>query len=261
MHHLLNTCPEWLLGMGIVCGAVGICVFVQHLLRRRIPHERFRRNNEVAGFIYAVLGVIYGVVVGLVLLAVYEDFARTNDAIDREANAYADLWRDAVAFPGPVRTRVHRELSRYADAVVTEEWPAMRNGGSSDAANRALDDLYTTYASFEPPSEAARVWYAEALSKLNQMGEHRRFRLLKSAASIPAVLWVALLVGGFVTVGFALFFSAEGVHAQLAMTGSLATVIALVLFTVLVLDNPFSGTGSLHPDALVTFQQRFARGG
>jgi hypothetical protein len=50
--------------------AVGGLVMVQSL----VSTERRKQHNDVAGFIYAVLGVSYAVLLGLMLIAVWEQW-------------------------------------------------------------------------------------------------------------------------------------------------------------------------------------------
>jgi hypothetical protein len=57
---LLNTLPLWLLGLivvGLTLAAMGGPV----LIRRRVHLDRLRVNNEVAGFKFATIGVLYAV--------------------------------------------------------------------------------------------------------------------------------------------------------------------------------------------------------
>lgn len=39
-----------------------------------VPWQVRQQHNDVAGFIYAVLGVVYAVLLGFVTLVVWEDF-------------------------------------------------------------------------------------------------------------------------------------------------------------------------------------------
>ena len=50
------------------------------LVQRLVPPDRREEQNNVAGFIYAVLGVAYAVLLAFVLIAVWQDYktAQTN---------------------------------------------------------------------------------------------------------------------------------------------------------------------------------------
>lgn len=44
------------------------------LVQRLVPIAVRRQHNDVAGFIYAVLGVVYAVLLGLMVVAVWEEW-------------------------------------------------------------------------------------------------------------------------------------------------------------------------------------------
>jgi hypothetical protein len=44
-----------------------------------VPTEVRQKHNDVAGFIYAVLGVVYAVLLALVVIAVWEEFDAAKD--------------------------------------------------------------------------------------------------------------------------------------------------------------------------------------
>jgi len=58
---------------------------------------------------------------------------------------------------------------------------------------------------------------------------------------LPSILWAVLILGGLITVAFTFFFGSDNMIAQHIMTIMVAVLIALVLFTIFVLDFPFTG--------------------
>jgi hypothetical protein len=68
---------------------------------------------------------------------------------------------------------------------------------------------------------------------------------------------VVLIAGGIIVVGFTYLFGLESTAIHLLMVGSLALVIALVLFTVAAMNFPFKGDVTIHPDAMQHVLDRF----
>ena len=64
-------------------------VMVQHF----VPTEVRKRHNDVAGFIYAVVGIAYAVLLGLMVVAVWEQYQMARSPAEREASDDQD--------PGP----------------------------------------------------------------------------------------------------------------------------------------------------------------
>ena len=57
-------------GLLVVAVSVLIAVTGLTLVQRLVPLRLRKEHNDVAGFIYAVLGVIYAVLIALVVIAV-----------------------------------------------------------------------------------------------------------------------------------------------------------------------------------------------
>jgi hypothetical protein len=97
-----------------VAVVVAVCGLV--LVQRLVPTDRRKQHNDVAGFIYAVLGVSYAVLLGLVLIAVWEKWDAADTLTADEANELAGIFYWAHALPQPEGRHV-QELVRSYDRV------------------------------------------------------------------------------------------------------------------------------------------------
>ena len=226
-------------------------------MQRLVPTARRQEHNDVAGFIYAALGVAYAVLLGLVLIAVWEDWQAAQDAATREADEVAGIFWIARALPEP-RTRDVQELARdYAEVVVREEWPLMKKGESSPRAWELLDELRGTVEASDPKTDAQLVAYDNEIQRLHDLSDARRERLLAAEDGLPAILWAVLLVGGVIEVGFTYLFGLQNTTVHVLMVAALALIIGLILFAVGALDYPFRGDISIAPDAFEQVLGRF----
>ena len=129
---------------------------------------------------------------------------------------------------------------------------------SSPETWEAYNQLWRTYHLYQPENEHERIWYAQSLAKLNQLGDQRRLRLLSSRSEgVPGVMWVVLLGAGVVTIGFSFLFGTRSATAQVLMTAGLATVIALVLLSIMAMQHPFAGITRVDPDAFAQLADIF----
>jgi hypothetical protein len=101
------------------------------LVQRLVPPERREEHNDVAGFIYAVLGVAYAVVLAFMLIAVWQDYNTAQTNVESEANELAGVYFLASRLPEPERTHVQDLARMYARVVVEQEWPMMEQGQTS----------------------------------------------------------------------------------------------------------------------------------
>jgi hypothetical protein len=246
-----------LTGLLIVAVAMLIAVGGLLLVQRLVPTERRRQHNDVAGFIYAVLGVAYAVLLGLMLIAVWEEWNAAEATVTSEANELAGIFWFAHALPQPEGRHIQELARTYAQVVIEEEWPSMEQGWSSPKAWATLDELRSTILGLNPTTDAQQVRYDQMLEQLHGLGDARRERLLVAGGGLPTILWVVLILGGVITVGFTYLFGLESALVHLLMVAALAFTISLSLFTVAALDQPFQGDVRIHPDAFEQALERF----
>ena len=233
--------------------AVGGLVLVQSL----VSTERRKQQNDVAGFIYAVLGVSYAVLLGLMLIAVWEQWNAAQDVASDEANELAGIFYFAHALPQPEGRHIQKLARSYAQVVVEEEWPLMEQGRSSPKAWATLDELRATILGLDPPTGAQQVRYNQVLEQLHALGDARRERLLAASEGLSPILWVVLIGGALITIAFTYVFGLDNTVVHTLMVAALAMILSLSLFTVAALDYPFKGDVRIHPAAFEQVLERF----
>lgn len=234
-------------GLLVVFLSVAAAVAGLILVQRLVPSKSRAQHNDVAGFIYAVLGVAYAVLLGLVIIAVWESFSEARDTVDQEAGELAEIAWLAQSLPESERRQL-QELSRsYAEVVVEEEWPLMKDGQDSPRAWLILDEIRLTVQGLEVRTSADQVLYQEGIDRVHDLNEARRSRLLDAEEGLPAIIWVVLLMGGVIVVGFTYLFGLDSTLVHTLMVGALAGIISLALFTVGVLDYPFGSGVQVDP--------------
>jgi hypothetical protein len=128
----------------------------------------------------------------------------------------------------------------------------MQSGEKSVEAQIAADKVWKLTTKFDPNNDREKIFFSEMLRKMNDAVEMRRQRLQDAGSGLHPSLWFVLLLGGIITVVFTLFFGSENLYAQLTMTTMLAVLIVLILFTILIMDFPYSGDLSI---SVAPFQQ------
>ena len=227
-----------------VLGAVAGLVLVQRLL----PPERREGQNDVAGFIFAVLGVAYAVLLAFVVIAVWQDYETAQTDVQNEAHELAGVYFLASRLPEPDRTRIQDLIRTYVRVVVVEEWPMMKRGQTSPRADSLIRQLRSKILTFDPHTKGGQVLYERGLTQLHDAADARRTRLLEVREGIPGLLWVVLVLGGLITVSFTYLFGLQSNLAHALMVAALTLVICGILFTIGEFNNPFSGVVEIRPD-------------
>ena len=117
--------------------------------------------------------------------------------------------------------------------------------------------MRATLQEFEPSTVAETQIYAEGLDQIDRLGDDRRMRFVAAEEGIPGVLWAVLVFGAVVVVSFTYLFGLRNSWAHRLMVLSLTAVIALVLFTIGVMEYPFSGGARVDPGAFDLILERF----
>jgi Protein of unknown function (DUF4239) len=244
---VLNEISPWILAIAIIGVAELYAVGLMLVTRVRCGADYLSLNNEVAGFKFAVIGVLYAVLLAFVVVAVWEDYQDTETAVRNEAKALGDLHQVSFALPETAGEPIREHVLSYIGEVRGSEWTSMAEGHANSGAEMELHHL--SQAIFEARAEALKdvVLYQHALDLLTTVNDNRSERLDNSRGSVPGVLWLVMIAGGLVTLGYPAFFGTSNLWSQVLMTASLAALVALTLFVALVLDYPFTGAVRISP--------------
>ena len=245
---LLSVMPTPLLGLLLVLLYVSLSIVGLFVTRKFCPPHTFKPHNDVAGAIFATLGVIYAVLLAFLVVVSWQSFDEAGQNAAREANYLADLYRDSTPLPAAFRSELKIDLKNYVVSIVNDEWPVMASGRRALTVSAGQEKLWSLYAGFVPRGETEKVFFTESVRQLNEACEARRQRLLDAVSGLHGILYFVLIVGGLITLFYTLLFGTENFGPQIVMTSMLAAMIALALFTIMALDYPFSGDISIKPD-------------
>jgi hypothetical protein len=239
--HLMHDTPLWVTALFLTVGAALYSIGLTLIARWAYGVDRLKLNNEVAGFKFAVVGVFYAVMLAFVVIAVWEDFRKTEEAVRDEAKAAVDLHRITFALPIEAGAEVRSHLVDYVNDVREHEWETMAVGEPSNAVVKHLDQLSQAIFAVKPQSFQELALYQNALRLLAVITDNRNERLDSADGSMPSILWFVLIVGGLITLGYPAFFGTTNLMAQMLMTAALAELVALAMLLGLAFDYPFTG--------------------
>lgn len=263
MTGFLASLPMVLLILVVVGLSVGLSIGGLVLVRSQVHHSVLAEHNDIAGFIFATVGVTYAVVLGLVAVGVWDGFRLADELVRREAAIALAIFREAEAFPEPVRREIQPPVRDYLKSAIEDDWGLMATGRVSARAEQAIESLWAAVSRVEPTTPAEANWHGQTIQSLRDLSQVRQQRLSSLQDVLPAIMWVVLLVGAALTVGYTYFYGVRRPAIQVGLTSSLAALIGLVLALIIALDNPFTGDTSVKPEAFHTvlneMERRLAR--
>jgi hypothetical protein len=245
--HSLWLSGAILVGLGTVLSMLGPIV-----VRRFVTLERLTANNEIAGFKYAVLGVLYAVLLAFAIIVVWQKFSEAETSVVQEAGAATTIYRLSQGTGEKPGADVRKAVTAYLEAAIADDWPAMDRGtpNANPKARKALDAIYATLLTSSVAESAGNPVMSEILYQLDQMTQARRARLIASGGAVPGVIWLVLFGGAIVTIVFTFFFGTRNLRVQVMMTGLLALVIFGELMAIVAIDRPFTGPVKVEPAPL-----------
>jgi hypothetical protein len=256
MYDFFAHTPGWLvLAVFMLVPALG-AMALHVVFRRIVPASKLLPHHEVAGFLVAVVGVLYAVMLGFLVISVWSGFDQAQRNADAETTAIADILYLAKTMPEETRRRERHLLGQYAYEVRDTEWAMLANG-QEDVRSRALAvGALQAMASMQVPANADQsenlrlsALRESALESFRDLAAHRRLRVLDAQAHVQATMYFALAAGGLILLTFVFLFGVDNLLLQLVMTGLVASMIGLQIGVIFEMDRPFWGAIHVTSDA------------
>jgi Protein of unknown function (DUF4239) len=249
---ILNAVPAYVLLVVVVAVTLAVVVLAVWLVRRAVPATRDGFHAEVSAPMLGVVAALFGLLLAFVIIIAYQNYLSAGADVSREADALASIVRDSDAFPKSDGIRVRGAVGEYARAITDDEWPQMRDGRSSPAASRALDGVVAALQTTQPRSPAARGFYNDSVSQLNDALVARRDRLEAASGGLPWELTSLILFSAFVILGYALLVGSPHFWFHALGPVAIGIVVAFSLVVLFDLSYPFSGDVTISPQPYKT---------
>jgi hypothetical protein len=147
MIFFLTTHSLWVSGAIIVGFGTILSMLGPVLVRRCADLNRLTANNEIAGFKFATIGVLYAVLLAFSVIVVWGKYSETEANVVQEAGAAEDIYRLSQGLSDKARVAVASSLANYLRTAINDDWPSMDRGtgvSARRATQRALDAVYAT---------------------------------------------------------------------------------------------------------------------
>ncbi len=255
--HGFRELPQWQFCAIIIVLFVGVAVggqvAMRPLLRRWFGD---REHNDLVGHFMSAFGVLYGITLGLISVAAWENFGDVEGKVSAEAAAVASLYRSADCYPEPKRAELTGLLRDYTRQVIDVSWPEMQRGVVPRGSNPLIIRFQKSLDAFEPTTQGQIALHRESLYRFSQLVECRRLRIDCVAWQLPGILWVLVLAGSFMSFVLTWLLVAENRLLHDLLTAIMAVLLGLLIFFLMTLDLPFEGQNSVGPDSLeLVYQQ------
>jgi len=237
----------YLFGFVVVTAVTLVSVLGMLAVRSRVRLETLATYHEVAGHLLSVVGTLYAVLLGFVIVDSMQHMQDVRGLVSMEASGLANIFLVSEGLPADKRKEIRRLCREYANEVVNDEWEALREGHYSQKTFHSVFSLWKDITRYQPETQEQANMQQQLISEICSMTQNHRTRVISSARGVAPIMWVVLITGGTFTVIFTYFFGVENVKVQALMTLLVALTLSLNVYLVFVYGNPMSTDMGIRP--------------
>lgn len=243
--------PTWLLALCIMGTTVLLSLVGLYFTHRRLHGSATAAliDNGTVGWFFSGVTVLYGLTLGLLTVATWQNYSDASAIASQEAASLAVLYRDLSGYPTSTAQPLQAQLRDYTEFIVQKSWPAQRQGMANDTERKVLTQFQLDLLRTEVQTMSQQVLHGEAIETFNRLVELRRQRIESISSGVPGVLWAAVLLGAVITIAFSYCFVVENLKFHALLTGMLALMVGIMIFLIAALDHPYLGDVSVSADA------------
>jgi Protein of unknown function (DUF4239) len=239
-----------------VIGFVSLTYILMLWIHRVVPYAVRHAHNDVIGFIIAVVGVFYGLIIASVLVIAINRFDHGQQVVENEANLIGDIVRNAKTLSPQLEGPVRQLATQYLYDVITKEWPAQKKGQRTILGLKTLSDLAAQIGRYEPRGHRDAAFYGNIIQLLNRSYDARRERIFLAGEGISGEVWAVTWAGAVLIIGFTLLFGIEDRRIHFLLASFLAVALALIFALVMIFDTPFQGSMSVSDEPYRLIRQQ-----
>jgi uncharacterized membrane protein len=213
-------------------------IFIKPFLRLLIGREG--RINELVGHTTSGFSLFYGLLLGLLAVAAYQNYDEVRKSAFTEAASLANMYRDATRYPEPVRSEVQELLRDYTLYVIYKDWPAHRRGIIFRGGTNRLNMIQYSILKFRPGTVSDELLHAQTLADFKDFASARQSRLAGVQTAIPGVLWYAVAIGALINIVL-IWMLEMRFFTHLLLGGIVAFFLGVMIFLIASMDNPMRG--------------------
>ncbi len=223
-----------IIGLSTVLSVAGMC-----LVRKRVSRAALEACHEVAGFLLAIVGTLYAILVGMIVVSSQAKVDQASAMAVSESNTLSNMFHLSNTFSQPSKHEIRQSIHAYAEAAFAQDWSKVEEGLEKEETVAPYRSLWKAVTGFKPEGENQKECYSLMLENLEELSSSRKYRMVAAKGTLPPVLWAVLIAGGIMIVLFTYFFFLESLLAQILMTACVAIFLSMNVYLIYICQNPY----------------------
>lgn len=209
------------------------------LVKRFCKPLLFTHHTDFGGIFSNAIGVVFALILAFVAVAVWQNYDRIDDSVSKEANTLNNIYCNMAAYPEPVRTESQVLIREYVQRVIKDEWPKLARGEQDETAQHLLIRINRLILTYIPRHNGELVLHQETMRHLNDYRGLRHDRILGGDPKLGSPMWITLIGGTILFLLYLCFFDVPSFLRHAVMIGTMATVLGLVFYLLVLYNFPF----------------------
>jgi Protein of unknown function (DUF4239) len=242
-----------LLGV-LMIGGPAVYAMAGVFFSRKLLHGRVQEgHNDVCVPIFLNAGVLFAVLLGFMVIAVWESYDAARVNVATEAISLVPLYRSSGNLPKEAGEKIRELIREYIHQVIEDEWPTQASTGQpSSKARKQTGDIFRSFGNGTITSEMKKEFPLSCsvlMQALTEVTNDRNKRNIQANEDISTVMWIVILSGAFVVITMSFIIYMERPLPHMIISALMAALIGLLLFSCFILSHPFRGPIALSSEA------------
>lgn len=249
---IMNTLAHALF---LIAGFVALALSGQFLVNRFAKIEVLERHHSAGEAMMGVVGTLFSVLLGFMVASAMDKYHEAQMHSEQEASTLATVFRISRGLSDQDRPRMLDLCRQYLNEVIDVEWPQMERREQVNKSWDCYQKLWDATVSVVPENDRQSNLQQGLIATMQNLGEHRRARVLLSRSELPASLWVIVILGAAITIALSYVFASQHKSVQGFLIALVATALALNVWLLAAYSHPFSGELALRPSMFLLVKE------
>ncbi|WP_422229969.1 DUF4239 domain-containing protein [Rickettsia endosymbiont of Halotydeus destructor] len=226
---------------------MSFCIICFSFIKYIIPnHFQKEELGSLGGFLSGVVGSMYAVSTGFVLIYLLGNFNKAQDMVASEAiilMRLADIvnWLPPSVESDIIKADIFIALEEYTDSIIKDEWDIMKNGDR--VSNEALYYLkhILKRMNFYKANDPTQLFIKQKIfNDIQELHTVRYNRIKMSYFSLNVQYWVIIFIMTAINLMFVCMLGTK-LYLHKISVMLVCITSASMIFLLFILDKPFRG--------------------
>jgi|GEM_PF-2835758 len=231
---------------------MSFCAGCLYLTKHSIPNN-FQKEElgSLGGFLSGVVGSMYAVSTGFVLIYLLENFNKAQEGVANESIMLMRIADSVSWLPHEMRPEIYLDIKNYAKDVVKREWQLMKEGKKiGHEALSFLQDINKRLQSYKVSDQMQIFIKKEIVKEIKELYTIRYDRVKMSYFSLNIQYWVVIFIMTIINLIFVCMLGTK-LYLHKISVGLVCITSSSMLFLLFILDKPFRGPFAVNQYDLI----------